>query len=57
MAFFQQVKKDSKVNKDFSYSKGKVQLNFTLRTDIKNELKDFLECLKVAQKEVEIELK
>ena len=57
MAFFQQVKKDSKVNKDFSYSKGKVQLNFTLRTDIKNELKDFLECLKVAQKEVESELK
>lgn len=56
MSFFNKVKTDNKVTKQFSYVKGKVSLNFTLRTDIKNELKDFLECLKVAQKEVEKEL-
>lgn len=57
MSIFKQVKSDNKVSKQFSYSKGNVALNFTLRIDIKNELKDFLECLKVAQKEVEEELK
>lgn len=42
--------------KNFSYSKGNCNLNFVLRTDIKQELKDFLELLKVAAKEVEEEL-
>ena len=44
-------------SKHFSYSKGNVNLSFTLRTDIKTELKDFLELLKVATKEVDNELK
>lgn len=57
MSIFNQVKSDNTTTKKFSYSKGKVSLNFTLRIDIKNELKDFLELLKVAQKEVESELK
>ena len=57
MSFFNQVKSDNKTTKNFTYSKGKASLNFTLRIDIKNELKDFLELLKVAQKEVEDELK
>lgn len=57
MSLFNQVKTDNKTTKNFSYTKGKVSLNFTLRIDIKNELKDFLELLKVAQKEVESELK
>jgi len=43
-------------NRNFSYSKGVCNLSFTLRTDVKIELKDFLELLKVAVKEVEEEL-
>jgi len=57
MSFFNQIKSDNKTTKNFTYSKGKVSLNFALRIDVKNELKDFLELLKVAQKEVEEELK
>lgn len=57
MSLFNQVKTDNKTTKNFSYSKGKVSLSFTLRLDVKNELKDFLELLKVAQKEIELELK
>jgi len=44
-------------SKNFSYTKGVCQLNFSLRTDTKRELKDFLELLKVAQEEVEKEIK
>lgn len=44
-------------SKNFSFSKENVQLNFSLRTDIKGELKAFLELLKIAQEEVEKELK
>lgn len=44
-------------SKNFSYSKGDVSLNFSLRTDIKQQLKDFLEILKVAIKDVEEQLK
>lgn len=43
--------------KNFSYQKGNVSLNFNLRTDIKGDLKDFAELLKVALKEVELEIK
>jgi hypothetical protein len=50
---FNKIQTNNTVNKNFKYEKGKVSLNFTLRTDIKNELKDFLELLKVAQREVE----
>lgn len=41
-------------NRTFSYSigrqgeKGFVQLNFTLRTDIKDELKNFLQCIEAS---------
>jgi hypothetical protein len=55
--FFNKVKQNNTVNKNFSYSKGKCNLNFTLRTDIKSELKDFLELLKTAVAEVTDELK
>jgi small-conductance mechanosensitive channel len=54
---FSKIKSNNVVNKTFSYSKGKVGLNFTLRTDIKSDLKDFLALLVEAQKEVELELK
>lgn len=33
---------------DFSYSKGVVSLNFTLRTDNSSELKSFKSCLEEA---------
>lgn len=40
-----QVAKDSSVSRTFSYKKGDVTLNFTLRTDIKTQLQDFEACL------------
>ena len=42
--------------KTFNFAKGKTTLNFILRTDIKNELKDFKQCLEAALSEVENEL-
>ena len=57
MSFFYKVKSENKTTKNFSYSKGKCNLNFTLRTDIKSELHDFLELLKTAVAEVEEDLK
>lgn len=56
MGLFNIIKTNNTTSKNFSYSKGKISLNFSLRTDIKQEMKDFLELLKVAQKEVELEL-
>lgn len=50
------LKTNNTTSKNFSYSKGNVNLNFNLRTDVKEELKDFLELLKVAQTEVEKEI-
>ena len=58
MNFFKKnkVQDNSQTRKDFNYSKGICNLKFILRTDIKSELRDFLELLKVAQKDVEKEL-
>lgn len=50
------VVKNNTINKNFSYRKGNVQLEFSLRTDIKQQLKDFLELLKVAVTEVQEEI-
>jgi hypothetical protein len=47
---------NSSTNRNFSYSKGKVSLAFTLRTDIKDELKIFKELLEVAILEVKEEI-
>ena len=44
-------------SKNFDYKLGEVGLNFSLRIDIKQQLKDFLECLKKAQEDVEAEIK
>jgi hypothetical protein len=44
-------------SKNFFFSKGNVSLNFNLRNDIKGDLKDFLELLKVATENVEKEIK
>ena len=56
MAFFYKLKIDNKVSKSFSYEKGDCKLSFNLRVDIKPQLNDFLELLKVAEKEVMEEL-
>ncbi len=43
-------------NKTFSYSKGKVKLNFVLRIDIKEEMKNFIELLQEAKTDVQTQL-
>ena len=50
------VKSENTTSRNFSYSIGAVSLNFTLRTDKKQDLKDFAELLKVAIDEVELEI-
>lgn len=54
---FKKIKDTSTTQKNFSYTKGNVSLNFQLRTDIKTDLKDFSELLKVATLEVNKEIK
>ena len=43
--------------KDFSYSKGDVNLNFTLRVDNSSQLRPFLDILNEAKKDIEELLK
>lgn len=57
MGLFNRIKTNNTVRKDFNYIKGKVSLSFSLRTDVKHELKDFWELLREAKREVEKELK
>lgn len=38
--------------KEFTYVVGNIRLNFTLRTDVKSELKSFLELLERATKDL-----
>ena len=45
------------VRKDFSYKKGDISLRFTLRIDIKSELKDFDELLAQAREDIIEEIK
>ncbi len=52
----QQVVTNQTQSKKFSYKKGDCNLSFDLRVDIKTELRDFAEILKVALVEVEEEL-
>ena len=52
-----QLQTSNETKKTFNFSKGSVSLNFTLRVDIKTELKDFLELLKASQLEIENQLK
>lgn len=44
-------------SKNYDYAQGKVTLRFSLRTDIKQEMKDFLELLGIAQRQIEEDLK
>ncbi len=50
------IKKETTDTRAFTYSKNKVQLNFSLRTDIKSELKDFRELLLQAVEDINKEL-
>ncbi len=50
------VKSEAVFNRQFSYSNGSVQLSFTLRTDIKEEMQDFLELLNKATEDVKNQL-
>jgi hypothetical protein len=50
------IKKETTDTRAFSYSKNKVQLNFSLRTDIKSEMKDFRELLLQAVEDINKEL-
>ncbi len=50
------TKRDHTDRRQFAYSRNNVNLSFTLRTDIKQELKDFAELLKEAEKDVLQEL-
>lgn len=44
------------INRTFSYTKGDTRLSFTLRIDIKQELKDYVDLLEVALHDVREEL-
>lgn len=50
------IQNDTTTSKNFSYKKGNCSLKFTLRTDVKTELKDFKELLEVAILEVNKEI-
>ncbi len=54
--FRKKLKQNHVTNRTFSYSKGDVSLNFTLRIDIKDQLKDFKELLEKAVEEVSEEI-
>ena len=49
----QPIVKNNIDRKEFNYSKGACNLNFTLRTDVKTELKDFRECLLEGVKDID----
>jgi len=46
------LQKTQITKRDFSYKKGNCSLNFTLNIEEKNELKDFIECLTEAEKDI-----
>ncbi len=50
------IQSDNKQNKVFSYTVGNTQLGFTLRTDIKGELKNFRSLLERAIVDIDKEL-
>lgn len=54
--FLKSVKTGHTETKNFSYTKGDVELAFSLRTDIKNQLRDFRELLKEGLEDVDNEL-
>ena len=51
-----ELKNNTTTSKNFDYSQGEVRLAFNLRTDVKGQLNDFLDLLKMALKEVQAEI-
>lgn len=51
-----ELKNNTTTSKNFDYAQGEVKLQFGLRTDIKTQLNDFLDLLKIATKEVQDEI-
>lgn len=56
MMFRKTLKENNTTSKQFDYSQGDVSLKFTLRTDIKSQLKDFKLLLEKALSDVISEL-
>ena len=54
--FRKQLKENHITNRTFDYAQGDVTLKFTLRIDIKNQLKDFKVILEKALEDVTEEL-
>ena len=54
--FCKQLKEDHKTNRTFNYSKGDVNLAFTLRIDTKDQLKDFKELLEKSLEDITEEI-
>lgn len=54
--FLGQVKSESITRKEYSYTRDGVNLKFTLRTDVKKELKPFKELLLKALEDIESDL-
>ena len=48
--------KTTKTIKSFSYSKGSIQMNFSVNVEDKKELNNYRECLKDALKDADKEL-
>ena len=51
------LKTDHKAFKHFSYQKGNVKFDYDIRTDIKQDLKDAIECAERFIEEAKVELK
>jgi len=51
------IVKGSSLKREFSYAKGTVTLNFTLRIDVKQELKDFKDLLLEGVKDIDTQIK
>ncbi|MHA1210840.1 MAG: hypothetical protein ACTSSH_00115 [Candidatus Heimdallarchaeota archaeon] len=50
------MKEEFLVSKSFKYSLGNISLEFQLRNDTKEDMQDFLQCLKKATEGVQEEL-
>lgn len=50
------VAKEQTTSKLFKYSKGAINISFNIRVDIKQEMKDLVDCLETALVEIKGEL-
>lgn len=51
------IKNEVVDRKTITYSKGNMNCSFTFRTDIKQEMKDLIEILETAKKDIELLIK